>query len=366
VKKSHFCVGLTAVFFVIAGNVFAQTIQFEYDVSQKYPIYVMFEGNADVASEMTGWFYDDRSWHFIENEWTWNEDTRKYKYSGNARDNWITDGGERFYMGPDDSAHYYAYLQNKARDWEMFMMNAKDKNVIYATGNEIFDRIDGAPSNSNPYRGTWRSRADSALVAIFDENGQSGATGVCKLTFTNQYKNAPLVGKAAPPAAKAADAVVVRTNSPSSTGASVVSANPTAAGTDATRNALIEMAKKYVGKRYKRGSVGMDTFDCSGFTYTVYKQVTGFATPRWTSGSLAKEGKRIKMNEIKVGDLILFDTEGQGPSHVAMYMGNNEMIHSYNGKSGTQGVTITKMDGSASYKKWWGNNILYGIRVLAN
>jgi cell wall-associated NlpC family hydrolase len=362
--KKIFYMGLTLLFFVFTGNVFAQTIQFEYDVSQKYPIYITFEGNVNVAAEMTGWFYDNRNWHYVESEWTWVESAGKYKYSGPDKNNWIKDGGEDFYMGPDDSARYYAYLQNTAKDWEMFMMNAGDKNVIYATGNEIFDRIDGTPSNSNPYKGTWRSRADNTLVAIFDETSRNGETGTCKLTFTNQYTNPPLAAKAPPPAAKTPDAVVIRAISPSNTSAPSALVKPTVVGTDATRNAIIETAKKYLGKRYELGSTGMNTFDCSGFTQTVYKQAANITVPRPCS-KIQKECKPIKINELKVGDLVLFDTGGHGAaSHVAIYMGNDEIIHSYDGIPSIkrEGVKITKLQGNS----YWKRKAMFGVRILAD
>ena len=63
------------------------------------------------------------------------------------------------------------------------------------------------------------------------------------------------------------------TNAPSSF------SKPAVAGTDILRNNSIETAKKYVGERYSPGSTGMDTFDCSGFAQTIYKQFTGIKIP---------------------------------------------------------------------------------------
>jgi cell wall-associated NlpC family hydrolase len=313
---------------------------------------------------MTGWFYDDRSWHYVESEWTWVESANKYTYTGGDKNNWISDAGEQFYMGPDDTTRYYACLQNNTKDWEMFMMETRDMNVIYATGNEVFDRIDGAPSNSNPYKGIWRSRADNTLVVVFDETSRNGETGTCKLTFTSHYKNTPLVRKSKPPAAKPSASDVIRAISPFNTTTPTAFVKPTVAGTDATRNAIIETAKKYQGKRYELGATGMNTFDCSGFTQTVYKQATGITIPR-SCAAIQKECNRIKMNELKVGDLVLFDTDGRGAaSHVAIYMGNNEIIHSYSGipMSKRIGVTITKLQGNA----YWGKRALFGVRILAD
>jgi cell wall-associated NlpC family hydrolase len=245
----------------------------------------------------------------------------------------------------------------------MFMMNASEKNVIYATGNEIFDRIDGTPGNSNPFKGTWLSRADKTLAAIFDDVGRNGSTGTCKLTFTNQYKNTPLPGKSALTSAKKTVDNIIRANSPSGAASSI--AKPTVAGTSAVRNKIIDTAKKYQGKRYQLGSTGMNTFDCSGFAQTIYKEAAGVTIPR-SCAAIQKECKRIKISELKVGDLILFDTNGRGAaSHVAIYLGNNEMIHSYGGSPSTKkiGVAITKMEGTA-YNKWWKPYQMFGVVSL--
>lgn len=90
---------------------------------------------------------------------------------------------------------------------------------------------------------------------------------------------------------------------------------------------LIELANKQLGKPYKWGASGPDSFDCSGFTYYVYKNSTGISLPR-TSTQQSKIGKTVSKNNLKPGDLVFFNTSGKGISHVGLYVGNSKFIHS--------------------------------------
>ena len=72
--------------------------------------------------------------------------------------------------------------------------------------------------------------------------------------------------------------------------------------------------------------------DCSGFTMSVYKHF-GYNLPR-TSGSQSSYGKKVSsLSDAKPGDL-LFYSNGTRINHVALYMGNNKVIHASNPKDG--------------------------------
>ncbi len=69
-----------------------------------------------------------------------------------------------------------------------------------------------------------------------------------------------------------------------------------------------------------------NSFDCSGLTYYVYKQ-NGITLPR-ASKSQASAGKSVSKSNLKAGDLVFFNTNGKGISHVGIYIGDGKMIHS--------------------------------------
>ena len=99
---------------------------------------------------------------------------------------------------------------------------------------------------------------------------------------------------------------------------------------------LTAMAKKLAGKPYKYGAK-MDEaprfFDCSSFIKYIYGKI-GLDLPRSTIEQ-AEYGKKINNKKIQAGDLIfLHGTRGhynkkfpQGVGHVAMYLGNDKIIH---------------------------------------
>ena len=106
--------------------------------------------------------------------------------------------------------------------------------------------------------------------------------------------------------------------------------------------------KKLIGKDDIRA------FDCSGFVIYVYQQFGYFQEKKYqnlsssavTTVGLFKAGRLIgtgnsALKKAKIGDLVLFGSPDSG--HVAIYMGNNTLLHQTAGHPicGTRGVTIT-------------------------
>ena len=99
-------------------------------------------------------------------------------------------------------------------------------------------------------------------------------------------------------------------------------------------NEVIAYAKTLLGKPYVWGAQGPNSFDCSGFTYYVFKNKAGIILPR-TSSAQSKYGTYVSKSNLKPGDLVFFDTNGVNDgnvSHVGMYIGNGQMIHASYGQ----------------------------------
>ena len=103
----------------------------------------------------------------------------------------------------------------------------------------------------------------------------------------------------------------------------------------------MKVANTQIGKKYKWGSAGPSSFDCSGFTSYIYKDGAGISLPR-TSVSQSKVGIKISRNQLKSGDLVFFNTSGKGISHVGMYIGDSKFIHA----STSKGVRIDSLNSS--------------------
>ena len=102
---------------------------------------------------------------------------------------------------------------------------------------------------------------------------------------------------------------------------------------DSKRQKVIDYAKKFLGNPYVYGGTSLTHgTDCSGFTMGVYKHF-GYNLPR-TSGSQSGYGKKVSsLSNAKPGDL-LFYSNGTRINHVALYMGNNKVIHASNPSTG--------------------------------
>ena len=102
-------------------------------------------------------------------------------------------------------------------------------------------------------------------------------------------------------------------------------------------------AKQYLGYKYVSGgatpSVG---FDCSGFTYYVYKHF-GITLSR-TSSAQASNGRAVNKDNLQAGDLIIFNNSSNSAiGHVGIYIGGNNFIHAANA---TKGVITTSVSNS--------------------
>ena len=104
--------------------------------------------------------------------------------------------------------------------------------------------------------------------------------------------------------------------------------------TSSSVNKVISLAKSLLGKSYIWGAQGPSTFDCSGFTYYVFKNAANITLPR-VSQDQSTYGTYVSKSNLKVGDLVFFDTNGANDgnvSHVGIYLGNNQFIHASSSK----------------------------------
>ena len=90
------------------------------------------------------------------------------------------------------------------------------------------------------------------------------------------------------------------------------------------RNKFIAAAKSYLGIRYVYGGTTRSGLDCSGFVMNAARDV-GISLPR-TAAQMFSYATIISDSERQPGDLIFF-RDGSNVSHVAIYLGNNKVIH---------------------------------------
>lgn len=102
--------------------------------------------------------------------------------------------------------------------------------------------------------------------------------------------------------------------------------------TSATRTAMVAYAKQFLGNPYVYGGTSLtEGADCSGFTMRIYEKY-GIYLPH-SSSAQSGYGTRIDPSEAKPGDLFFYGNGG-GINHVAMYIGNGQVVHASSARTG--------------------------------
>lgn len=108
---------------------------------------------------------------------------------------------------------------------------------------------------------------------------------------------------------------------------------------------VVATAKNYIGSKYVYGATGPTSFDCSGFTSYVYK-LHGISLNR-TAQAQYSNGTSVSRGNLQPGDLIMFGSSASSINHVAIYIGNGNIVHAANP---SRGVTIDSIN-SGYYDK---------------
>ncbi len=104
---------------------------------------------------------------------------------------------------------------------------------------------------------------------------------------------------------------------------------------DDLQNSVVKVAKAFLGLPYQLGGDLSDgSLDCSNFTRVIYRTI-GFNLPRVSTEQFVDNRGAIVHSDLKKGDLLFFNGSLRPKnqvSHVAMYIGNGNMIHANGNK----------------------------------
>jgi len=103
-------------------------------------------------------------------------------------------------------------------------------------------------------------------------------------------------------------------------------------GVSDVRVDLVGYACQFVGNPYVWGGTSLTNgADCSGFTLSIFAKY-GIYLPH-SSAAQANCGRRISASEAKPGDLFFYGS-GSRISHVAIYIGNGQIVHASSARTG--------------------------------
>jgi cell wall-associated NlpC family hydrolase len=74
--------------------------------------------------------------------------------------------------------------------------------------------------------------------------------------------------------------------------------------------------------------------DCSGFVYNALKDA-GYNYGRTTAQGYRSYGTKVSKADMQPGDLVFFGSKGKA-THIGIYIGNGQMIHSAGGSKNTK------------------------------
>jgi len=166
---------------------------------------------------------------------------------------------------------------------------------------------------------------------LSDMKAQAEAKAADAKKVLDRLKEAEARAAAARAAAQAAQQQAAQRASQPGGGAPTVStAAPAYTGDGSAASTVVAFGLSKVGGPYVWGGNGPSGYDCSGLTRAAYLQV-GISLPHNAAAQFAL-GTPVSTNDLRPGDLLFYYG---GPSHVAIYIGNGQIVH-----ASTYGVGI--------------------------
>ena len=110
---------------------------------------------------------------------------------------------------------------------------------------------------------------------------------------------------------------------------------------------IVETALSLAGTPYRPGGTSPDGFDCSGYVAYVFG-AHGVRLPRTVAG-LYLAASPVRADRVGAGDLLFFDTSGQGASHVAIALGGGRFIHAPSSRGAVRVESLATEDWGTRY-----------------
>ena len=215
------------------------------------------------------------------------------------------------------------------------------------------------PRWANAFRDARRIDPDAIEAARADRAAKAEAAAAARASAKPGAKPAAKPApkpNVPPPATQPTPAPVVEAPPepgppPIATPAATAPTIPAAAGASDRERKLDEAIQPWIGTPYRLGGTTKSGVDCSAFVGAVYLAAFDVKLPR-SAEEQEQLGTVVKREDLEVGDLVFFRTQGMGPvfksRHVGIYIGHGQFAQA----SGRKGVTVTDLDNDYWRKKY--------------
>lgn len=113
--------------------------------------------------------------------------------------------------------------------------------------------------------------------------------------------------------------IVGGSNDPGDNNPSATAADHTAAATSGAAGTAIAFARAQIGKPYKWGATGPDSWDCSGLVQAAWR--AGGVNLTRTTATMQFQGAKVLKADLQPGDLVFPDLH-----HVQLYTGDGRVV----------------------------------------
>ncbi len=122
---------------------------------------------------------------------------------------------------------------------------------------------------------------------------------------------------------------------------------------------VVQTAIDLMGTPYKWGGTDENGFDCSGLIKYAYGEhqiiIPRVSRDQVRTGALVEP----RVDELRPGDVLGFSVERARVSHVGLYIGDGQFIHSASG-----GVEISSLTATDPNSRWWQRRFVAARRII--
>jgi cell wall-associated NlpC family hydrolase len=218
-----------------------------------------------------------------------------------------------------------------------------------------FDTSDANLTSSE--QSVQRARVQAVLDEAAAHRDTLPSNSDAKTPSSQTRRNPPQAGDSPGRAAGAGNArsaagTPKRSASPAPTSSSALSSRGSSPVADLTFGVRVaQTAQQFIGVPYRWGGASDRGFDCSGLVQYTLARV-GVHVGR-TSYDQYQEGQAVGRSDLEPGDLVFFNTDGPGASHVGIYIGNSRFIN----------ATPTGVRTDSLGSGYWGSHYVGARRV---